>query len=194
MVMKIGVLAIQGSVSEHLSALMRCGVPSCEVRDRASLSQVSGLIIPGGESTTIGKLLQIYGLDRDIVRRVEQGMVVYGTCAGAILLSKKTTAPEPNLLRLLDIDTKRNAYGRQVESFATRILASAIFPKPIGAVFIRAPRIIRTGKNVEILARFRNQPVLVREKNILASTFHPELTDDMAVHRYFIGMVSQSMP
>lgn len=190
--MTIGVLAIQGSVSEHLSALMRCGVQACEVRDRESLSQVSGLIIPGGESTTIGKLLRLYGLDRDIVRRVQQGMAVYGTCAGAILLSKKTTEPAPDLLRLLDIDTERNAYGRQVESFSTQISAPTISQKLIPSVFIRAPKIIRVGKNVEILARFRNQPVLVREKNILASTFHPELTDDMAVHRYFIHMVFQS--
>ncbi|MBI5754951.1 pyridoxal 5'-phosphate synthase glutaminase subunit PdxT [Candidatus Peregrinibacteria bacterium] len=185
--MNIGVLAIQGSVSEHLSALKQCGVQACEVRDRKSLSEVSGLIIPGGESTTIGKLLKLYGLDVAIIERVAGGMPVYGTCAGAIVLSKKTTGKKPNIVQLLDIDTARNAYGRQIESFSTQISAPTLSRKPIPAVFIRAPKIIRVGKNVEILARFHNEPVFVREKNILASTFHPELTNDLSVHRYFIA-------
>ena len=128
------------------------------------------------------------------MRRVSGGMPIYGTCAGAILLSKKTTGEKSDILKLLDIDTARNAYGRQVESFSTQISAPEISQKPIPAVFIRAPKIIRVGKNVEILARFRNEPVLVREKNILASTFHPELTDDLAVHRYFIRMSSGVVP
>lgn len=187
--MKVGVLAIQGSVAEHMEALSQCGVTAVPVKDLESLKSVQGLILPGGESTTIGKLLKRFGLGPEIVKRAKAGMPIYGTCAGAILLAKeiKNDVPEYSL-NLIDITVARNAYGSQLDSFEADLKIPILGKKAVPAYFIRAPLITRVGKNCEILASFKKQPVLVQEGNLLVSTFHPELTEDLRVHRYFMEM------
>jgi 5'-phosphate synthase pdxT subunit len=185
----IGVLALQGDVIEHLKVLRGLGVEAVEVRTPDDLARVDGLIIPGGESTTIGKLAVTYGLDRAIPARVKAGMPVYGTCAGMIALSKEARGGEPPLLRLMNIAVRRNAYGRQVDSFETDLEVPALGGRPLHAVFIRAPMIEDVGGDVEVLASLGGRPVLARQGNMLVSAFHPELTDDDRVHRYFVKMV-----
>jgi 5'-phosphate synthase pdxT subunit len=187
--MKIGILAIQGSVIEHARALRRAGAEVLEVRTCRDLAKVSGLVMPGGESTTIGKLLRIEGLDKAIISRVREGMPAYGTCAGAILLAKKITGIQkaPNL-GLMDIEVERNAYGRQIDSFETEVDVPVLGQKPVPAVFIRAPKIVSTGAEVKILAKYDGKIVMCQEKNMLVSTFHPEMTDDLRVHKYFIRL------
>ena len=177
----IGVLALQGDFAEHIAALRKLNIPFIEVRTTTDIQKTSGLIMPGGESTTIGKLLVSTGLDVWLKTHVKKGYAVYGTCAGAILLST---------LDLIDITVKRNAYGRQLDSFDEPI-QSKQFPKLRG-VFIRAPKITRVGKAVEILATHEGEPVLVQQGNILAGTFHPELTDDEAIHRYFVQTLTHT--
>jgi pyridoxal 5'-phosphate synthase pdxT subunit len=186
---KIGVLALQGDVIEHLKMLQRLGVEAIEVRTPGDLAQVDALIIPGGESTTIGKLAVEYGLDRAIPARVKDGMPVYGTCAGMIALSKEASGGEPPLLRLMNIAVRRNAYGRQVDSFETDLEVPALGGPPLHAVFIRAPMIENVGPGVEVLASLGGKPVLARQGNMLVSAFHPELTSDDRVHRYFVEML-----
>lgn len=199
----IGVLALQGDVVEHYRALQRCianisqfkafNLKAIEVRTAADLRQVHGLIIPGGESTTIGKLLELYGLGKLIAGRVKDGMPVYGTCAGAILLSTKIIGHQKaKNLELIDITIRRNAYGAQLDSFITNIeVAPEVTPQPLQATFIRAPRIEEVSAEVQVLATHEDYPVLVREKNVLVSTFHPELNDLSLVHKYFIEMAIQ---
>jgi pyridoxal 5'-phosphate synthase pdxT subunit len=186
---KIGVLALQGDVIEHVKMLRRLGVEAIEVRTPADLAKVDALIIPGGESTTIGKLAAEYGLDRAIPARVRGGMPVYGTCAGMIALSKEARDGEPPLLRLMNITVRRNAYGRQVDSFETDLQIPALGGPPLHAVFIRAPMIESIGPDVEVLASLNGKPVLARQGNMLVSAFHPELTADDRVHRYFVEML-----
>ncbi len=202
---KIGVLAIQGSFAEHIDMLSRIGVQAIEVRTIEDLNEVDGLIMPGGESTTIGKLMKFYGLDKEIKRRANpnsldpslpNSLTLWGTCAGAILLANDVAAPRPDILELMDISITRNAYGPQIESFETTISIPKISKKPVGAVFIRAPKITRVGKGVEVLGSHSEKngnkelasPVLVQYNNLLASTFHPELTDDTSVHDYFVSL------
>ena len=187
--MKIGVLAIQGDVIEHRAVLRRLGVDEVEVRVPGDLAGVDGLIIPGGESTTIGKLMVEYGLDRAVPDAVQRGMAVYGTCAGMILLAKRAFGGEPPLLRLMDIEVARNAYGRQVDSFETDLEIPALGPPPLHAVFIRAPVIEEVGRRVEVLARLDGRPVLAREGRLLVSSFHPELAPDDRVHQYFLEVI-----
>ncbi len=190
--MVIGVLALQGDVIEHIRTLEKCGVKAKEVCTRDDIFAIDGLIIPGGESTTISKLLKRFSLDTALCERAKNAFPIYGTCAGAILLSKKAGNREPQILRLMDIDVERNAYGRQLDSFEATLQAPDISDRPIAGVFIRAPKITRVGKKVKILARYPEKNgdiVLCREKNFLASTFHPELTSDSSIHEYFIEMV-----
>lgn len=170
----IGVLALQGDFFEHIAALRKLKIPSVEVRTIADINKTAGLIMPGGESTTIGKLLVSTGLDVWLKTHAKQGYAMYGTCAGAILLAK---------LGVIDIGVERNAYGRQLDSFDEPI-QSKRFPKLRG-VFIRAPKITRVGPGVQILATHHGDPVLVQQGNILAGAFHPELTDTLAVHQCF---------
>jgi 5'-phosphate synthase pdxT subunit len=186
---KIGVLAIQGDVIEHRAALQRLGAEEVEVRLPEDLAGLSGLIIPGGESTTIGKLMVEYGLDRAIPDAVRQGMAVYGTCAGMILLARCASGGEPPLLRLMDIEVARNAYGRQVDSFEADLEIPVLGPPPLHAVFIRAPVIEEVGRRVEVLASLDGRPVLAREGRLLVSSFHPELAPDDRVHRYFLEVI-----
>jgi 5'-phosphate synthase pdxT subunit len=189
-VKKIGVLDIQGSVEEHAKAVERAGAEFIFVKTAEDLKSVDGLIMPGGESTTIGKLLRKFGLRNAIIKRVKKGMPVWGTCAGAILLAKKIIGREKaDGLGLMNIVIERNAYGRQVDSFETKILFGAgLKKKQIPAIFIRAPRIKEIGKNVKVLARNNNEVVAALQKNMLITMFHPELTLDKTVHQFFIKM------
>ena len=187
----LGVLDIQGSVEEHLSALKRLNVPTVAIKTLAELDQVDGLIIPGGESTTIGKLMKRFGLDEAIRRRVHAGsLALFGTCAGAILMAKKDQNGAPDTLGLMNIDIERNAYGRQLDSFETELFAPELNANDLHAVFIRAPRIRGTSVGVKTLAHYENEPVMLRENNLLVSTFHPELTDDLRVHQYFVALTA----
>ncbi len=188
--MKIGVLSVQGAVSEHIGHLENCDAEAIAVKNRESLNNVSGLIIPGGESTTIGKLIELFGLAEMIRERSRQGnLAVFGTCAGMILIAGSVTdgiRGQPKL-GLMDIQVRRNAFGRQKESFETD-LDFRTFNSPLTAVFIRAPIIEDTGAGVEVLAELPEGIVAARQGNLLATSFHPELTDDLRVHRYFINM------
>ncbi len=203
--MQIGVLDIQGSVKEHFEMLKKCKVSVCLVKNKEQLSKINGLIIPGGESTVIGKLLKEFDLKDQIILLAKKGMPIWGTCAGAILLAKKIKTNSKNfsrekveILNLMNIEIERNAYGRQIESFETKINFQN---KEIPAIFIRAPKIINTGKKVQILAELKRpneknphkkEIIAAREKNFLATTFHPELTNNLILHKYFIGMVSEN--
>jgi 5'-phosphate synthase pdxT subunit len=186
--LRIGLLAVQGDFAAHIKMLGRMGVESVEVRREADLETIDGLIIPGGESTTMLKFLYEEGLAEPIKRFAERGNPIMGTCAGAILLARRATNPEQRSLDLIDIEIVRNAYGRQVDSFIGRAeLTSG--EGEIEAVFIRAPVIERTGPRVDVLARTAGAPVLVREGNIFAATFHPELTGDDRLHRLFLSAI-----
>jgi len=184
----IGVLALQGDFALHLEHLRRCGAAACIVRSADEVSACGGLVIPGGESTTIGKLMHRMGLLPLLEQRIAGGMPVYGTCAGAILLARVVVDSNQPRIGAMDIDVARNAYGRQVDSFEADLLAPVLGREPVRGVFIRAPIIETVGPAVEVLARFEGRPVLVRERNMLAGTFHPELTDDLRIHRYFVAM------
>jgi pyridoxal 5'-phosphate synthase pdxT subunit len=187
--MKIGVLAVQGDVIEHLAILRGLGADVAEVRVPGELASLDGLIIPGGESTTIGKLMVRYGLDRAIPEHVGRGMAVYGTCAGMILMARRASGGEPPLLRLMNIAVTRNAYGRQVDSFEADLDVPALGPPGLRAVFIRAPVIDEVGQKVDVLASLEGRPVLAREGRLLVSSFHPELAPDDRVHRYLLEMI-----
>jgi 5'-phosphate synthase pdxT subunit len=188
--MKIGVLALQGDFAAHVKALERLGVRAPEVRKPGELDGLDGLIIPGGESTT---LLKLMGDDFPPALRAfhAAGKPLYGTCAGLILLAREVVRPRQPSLGLIDITAERNAYGRQRESFETdseaRLGGS---PAPLRMVFIRAPRIVRVGPTVTTLVTCRDEPVLAQEDRVLVGTFHPELTDDLTVHRYFRDLVA----
>ena len=182
----VGVLALQGDFFEHQRILSRMGVVSIQVRNKSDLDKCSALIIPGGESTTMANLLSRADLAFKIKKRVKKGMLFYGTCAGAILAAKKVIGENRfKPLALIDVDIKRNAYGRQADSFETEIEVSG---KKINGIFIRAPVISRAGKKVEVLARVDNNPVLVKHKNVLLGTFHPESDDEIFVHELFLAM------
>jgi 5'-phosphate synthase pdxT subunit len=187
--MKIGVLALQGSVIEHVKMLKKCRVEPVIVRLPRDLNDINGLIIPGGESTTIGKLIKKYGFDKEIKRRYKEGMPIYGSCAGAILLAKNIIDSKQPKLGLMNISVKRNDYGRQVDSFEAEL---NIFDKPFKGIFIRAPVIDSMHNGCKMLAEFDNKPVMVEQNNLLISTFHPELTGDLRIHKYFVDMVERS--
>ncbi len=188
--MRVGVLALQGSFKDHLKMLDRLDVDATLVRLPRDLDKVNGLIIPGGESTTIGRLIVRYGLDKVIKFRCNRGMPIYGTCAGAILLAREIVNSRQPRLALMDISVKRNDYGRQIDSFEVDLDISD--GKPFRGIFIRAPTIISVGKRCKVLSRFQDKPVLVEQENLLASTFHPELVGDTRIHKYFIEMVKKN--
>jgi len=195
---RIGVLALQGSLIEHIALLERLGVEPPAVKLPKDLVGLDGLIIPGGESTTIGKLAATYKLIDGLKRLAEDGLPMWGTCAGMILLAKEIEGATQLRLDLMDIVVERNAFGRQVESFEADLLIPALDVvsseeekgKRFHAVFIRAPWIKRVGEGVEVLAAL-NESVIVaaRQRNLLATAFHPELTEDTRFHRYFLNMV-----
>ena len=189
--LKIGVLSLQGDFNEHIEMPKKCNINAVEVRMPEDLKNIDGLIIPGGESTAIGNLMQRYGLDKAIVKKHKEGLAIYGTCAGAILLSKNIIGSNQPRLNLLDISVKRNNYGRQIESFEAELNLEKI--GKFKGVFIRAPVIEKLNDEVKVLSKLSNDPVLIQQKNILASTFHPELTNDKRVHEYFVRMVKNSL-
>jgi 5'-phosphate synthase pdxT subunit len=189
--MKIGVLCIQGAVREHVAALEKCGVEVECVKRKEQFADLDGLIIPGGESTTIGKLLDRFGLGASIIGMIAEGKPVYGTCAGLILLARKVEDSEQYLLGQMDITVARNAFGRQRESFEAPLSIASLGEEPYCAVFIRAPLIKELGDNVETLGTCNGEVVAARQGNLLVSAFHPELTDDTRMHRYFIEMVKE---
>tara|TARA_S200000501_G_scaffold348708_1_gene364137 strand:- start:150 stop:725 length:576 start_codon:yes stop_codon:yes gene_type:complete len=186
--LKIGILALQGDFHEHQVCFNRLKVKTQLVRSISDLDQCDALVIPGGESTTISKLLKISKLDREIITKSKNGMPLWGTCAGLILISNNIIEGDPHPLQLIDLKTSRNFYGRQIDSFVEKI--SLLNDKDeFEAIFIRAPKIMEIGKNIDILAFSNdNSPVAVQSKNILGTTFHPELTDDLRIHKHFIEM------
>jgi len=181
----IGVLAIQGAYYKHAEAVRKLGINTIEVRTSEGIHAIDGLIIPGGESTTIGRLLVKNNLIEPIKKKIADGMAVFGTCAGMILLSKSVSGSEQPLLEVMDISVERNAYGRQIDSFEARLNVKGIEGNPVNGIFIRAPKIIGISEDVEVLASYENVPVLVRQKNILAASFHSELSEDLRIHSYF---------
>ena len=192
--MKIGVLALQGAFREHIEALRELGVDAVEVRLPEQLEGLDGLIIPGGESTTIGKLAVQYGLAEAIRRYVSDDNPVYGTCAGMIMLSKDVGMDQP-LFGLMDIKVERNAFGRQLDSFETDLDIPALGNEPFHAVFIRAPKIEDVGDGVEVLARLDDgTPVAARQGKMIVTAFHPELTEDLRFHRYFLDLIANKSP
>ncbi len=189
----IGVLALQGAVREHLKMVERCGARGIPVKYPAELHLCQGLIIPGGESTTIGRLMTAYGFLEEIRHLVAGGMPLYGTCAGMIMMARRLVEGDQPLLGLMDITVRRNAYGRQVDSFETDILIRDIpeAERPFRAVFIRAPWIEEVGPEVKVLAEFEGRAVLAVQERMMVSAFHPELTLDDRVHRYFLRLVEE---
>jgi len=194
----IGVLAVQGDVREHLSALQACGAHAVTVRRPAELADVDGLVLPGGESTTMDKLLRAFDLQGPLRERIAEGLPVYGACAGMILLADRITDGQPDQQTLggLDITVRRNAFGRQVDSFEEDIAFTGL-DAPVHAVFIRAPWVEQVGQGVEALARVETGPatgriVAVRQGALLATSFHPEVTGDRRVHDLFVGIVRSS--
>ncbi len=187
--MKIGVLALQGAFREHRWMLERCGAEAVEVRKPDDLDDLAGLVIPGGESTTIGKLLVEWGLMDKIRERAAAGMAVYGTCAGMILLAREIAGSDQPRLGLMDVTVRRNAFGRQRESFEADLKVPEFGAEPVRAVFIRAPFIESAGPDVKVLAAVGDRIVIARQGKLLATAFHPELTDDDRIHKYFIEMI-----
>ena len=194
--MRIGVLALQGAFIEHEKILKKIGVETFEIRKKSDLNnaisdnRINGLIIPGGESTTIGKLLHDLDLFDDIKKLISDGLPTFGTCAGLILLAKKIENDDRVHLGLMDIKVKRNAYGRQLGSFFTENEFKHVGKVPM--TFIRAPYITEVGENVEILSKLNGNIVAAKENNILVTSYHPELNDDLQVHNFFINMCSHN--
>ncbi len=189
--MTIGVLALQGSVAEHLKMIQSVNkkINAVRVRTIDELAAVDGLIIPGGESTTLRILMDGANLYTAVKARIDAGMPVWGTCAGLILLASRIEGERP-YFAALDVDVKRNAYGRQIDSFVAEGDFAGMY---IGMVFIRAPKITRVGENVEVLAEYDGAPVAVKQGNVLATAFHPEMMPrDTRVHKYFVNMVEET--
>jgi 5'-phosphate synthase pdxT subunit len=186
----VGVLALQGDVVEHVAALQRAGAQAFAVKNEADLARVQALVIPGGESTTVMKLLERAQLDGPIAERVRNGMPVWGTCMGMIVAAREVAGFDQPTLGLIDITVRRNAFGRQNESAEVELRIDALGSPPFPGIFIRAPWIERCGLNVELLAERDGRGVMVREGNVLATSFHPELCNDPRVHRYFLAMVA----
>jgi 5'-phosphate synthase pdxT subunit len=190
----IGVLALQGDFEAHKKMLEeRLGVSARLVRSADELEGIDGLILPGGESTTIGKLMDRHGLDTVIKERAAAGMPIYGTCAGLILMAKDIEGSDQLRLGLMDIQVTRNAFGGQQESFEANISVPILGEEPVRGVFIRAPYVSRSAPDVETLGRYEEKIVAVRQGNLLGSAFHPELTDDSRLHGYFVEMVREAM-
>ncbi len=181
----VGVLAVQGDVVEHLHALQAAGARAGAVKNARDLAAVDALVIPGGESTTVIRLLERFGLVEPIVDRVRAGMPLWGTCMGMIVAARDVAGLEQKTLDLIDITVRRNAFGRQVESAEVPLAIPVLGPKPYPAVFIRAPWVERAGPGVETLASYGGHPVFVRQGNVMGTAFHPELTRDHRVHEYF---------
>lgn len=186
--MKVGVLALQGAVAEHIRSIELAGAEGVAVKHTEQLEELDGLIIPGGESTTIGKLMRKYEFIEAIRVFSEQGKPVFGTCAGLIVMAKEIESGEEAHLGLMNIKVSRNAFGRQRESFETNLDVKGL-QEPLRAVFIRAPLITAVGNEVDILSTYNDEIVAARQGHLLVSSFHPELTDDYSLHTYFTEMI-----
>lgn len=194
--MKIGVLALQGAVTEHIRSIELAGAEGVPVKQVEQLAELEGLILPGGESTTIGKLMRKYGFMEAIRSFAAEGKPVFGTCAGLIVMAERIAGQEEAHLALMDMTVSRNAFGRQRESFETDLPVKGI-EGPVRAVFIRAPLIESVGEGVEVLSTYKDEIVTARQGNLLACSYHPELTDDYRLHAYFVDMaraVHKSVP
>jgi len=192
--LKIGVLAIQGDFAEHITILHGLGVETQEVRLPYQLGGLDGLIIPGGESTTLSRLMTIYELREPIQKMASDGKAIWGTCAGMIMMASEITENDPTPLGIMDITVIRNAFGRQIDSFEQDLTVKYLDPLPYHAIFIRAPVISRVGIEVEILAALEDgRAVAVQQKHLLATSFHPELTKDSRLHDRFVSMASHSL-
>jgi len=190
--MKIGVLALQGAFREHLQTLASIGVEGIAVRLPADVDDVDGLILPGGESTTMRKLIDRWGLGQPILDLAASGAPLFGTCAGMIVLAREIAGGEPPILPLLDVTVQRNAFGRQLDSFEADLAVPVLGDQPVHGVFIRAPVIDRTGPDVDVLARLDDgRVVAVRERNIIAAAFHPELAGETRFHRLVATMAAE---
>lgn len=188
--MKIGVLALQGAVAEHIRSLESAGAEAVAVKQAEQLDELDGLVLPGGESTTIGKLMRKYDFMDAIRSFSAQGKPIFGTCAGLIVLADRIEGQEDAHLQLMDMTVARNAFGRQRESFETDLTIKGI-EEPVRAVFIRAPLIKEVGPGVEVLSTYNDEIVAARQGHLLASSFHPELTDDYSLHAYFVRMAEE---
>jgi len=191
----VGVLALQGDFKEHIKMLKDLDIPVIEIRFPQQLEEIDGLIIPGGESTTINKLMDKYGFKERLKDFYKSGKPIFGTCAGLIILASEVSGKGPGL-GFIDMKVKRNAYGRQIDSFEEMVSINLDHkPDPVSfkSVFIRAPKIVYTGKNVKVLSSLSDDILLAREKNILVCAFHPELTDDTRIHKYFIEMTIKNL-
>lgn len=190
--MRIGVLALQGAFREHLDTLASIGVDGVRVREPADLDGVSGLILPGGESTTMRQLIERWGLHQPILDLAVRGAPLFGTCAGMIVLADEIAGGEAPILPLLDVTVERNAFGRQLDSFEAELAVPVLGDRPVHAVFIRAPIIERVGPGVDVLARLDDgRIVAVRERNVIATSFHPELAGETRFHRLVATMASE---
>lgn len=189
----IGILALQGDFREHSAMVRSLGADTCFVRLPEDVEKIDGLIIPGGESTTMGKLMVHYGVDKAIISRYNEGkLAIYGTCAGMIMLARNVEDYEEQpRLGLLDVTVQRNAFGRQKESSEEDLTVKGL-ETPFHALFIRAPVIVRTGSSVEVLATVQQGPVYVQQGKLLASSFHPELGSDVRIHKHFLQLAGQS--
>jgi 5'-phosphate synthase pdxT subunit len=189
-VTRAGVLGLQGDFAEHLHTLRELNVEAIDVRRADQLGEIDALIIPGGESTTIGKLADHYGITPRLRARVAEGMPVWGTCAGAIFMAKDVPGHPHPIAGLMDMTVERNAFGRQVDSFEADLAIAAIGPEPFHAVFIRAPRITSVGPGVTVLASLDDGTIVAaRQGRLLATSFHPELTKDHRLHEYFLSLI-----
>jgi len=188
----VGVLALQGDVVEHLAAFERLGVTAVPVKSKHDLDGVDRLVIPGGESTTVIRLLDRFDLERPIVQRVHEGMPLWGTCMGLIIAADRVADLDQKTLGLLDVTVRRNAFGRQVDSTEMELSIPALGAAPFKTIFIRAPWIERAGTGVEVLAERDGHPVFVRQENVMGTSFHPELGVDPRVHEYFLREVGRA--
>jgi 5'-phosphate synthase pdxT subunit len=191
--MKIGILALQGAVREHRNLLRRLNVETVDVLNPDDLNGIDGLILPGGESTTVGKLLVHYSLLEPVVEAGHKGLPVFGVCTGLILLSKHINNSEQYRLGLMDTYVERNAFGRQLASFEADMVIPALGSVPFHTVFIRAPYIEKVGDNVKILLSYQDKILFAEQDNFLAAAFHPELTDDTRIHEYFLNKIQSQV-
>ena len=188
---RVGVLAFQGDIREHVAALAAVGADPVEVRTMADLDSVEGLVVPGGESTVIGKLAARYGLLGPLRVRIADGLPVLGTCAGMIFLAREVEGPPQDLLGVLDVRVRRNAFGRQVASFEAGVDVKGVDGGPVSGAFIRAPWVAEAAPEVEVLAEVDGKVVAVRQGNLLATAFHPELTGEVRLHRWLVDLVAE---
>lgn len=187
--MKIGVLSLQGGVIEHLNQIKYLGHETIEVKQQSDLDNIDAIILPGGESTTIGKLLNITGLMEPLRKKIKDGLPTWGTCAGMILLASNIENQQETYLNLMDIKVRRNAFGSQIDSFKKHKTIKEISTDEIELVFIRAPLITEVGDNIEVLCEIDNNIVAAKQDNIIVTSFHPELTDDLRFLEYFLKLV-----